>query len=227
MAKPKPKNRVAGRWLIESMTEWDRDDIDEEVRGYFEFDAKDSGDFHLAYVQGQLDYRLGERNGKPAVEVSWDGHDEMDPVQGQGWLVLDGDKLKGMFCFDDGDDSGIVLKRTKETAKKRPESTITARGIDRMPKNPINRLSASKPPSPTQPSGWQAGLDRDWRPGLAGFRGRALNESGLIYEKDGCSRPSRKQWRLSKRAWGNGFRRTADGPENREEAGKEADRGNG
>ena len=30
-------------------------------------------------------------------------------------------------------------------------------------------------------------LDRDWRPGLAGFRGRALNESGLIYEKDGCS----------------------------------------
>ncbi len=188
MAKPKPKNRVAGRWLIESMTEWDRDDIDEEVRGYFEFDAKDSGDFHLAYVQGQLDYRLGERNGKPAVEFSWDGHDEMDPVQGRGWLVLDGDKLKGMFCFDDGDDSGIVLKRTKETAKKRPESTITARGIDRMPKKsdqPPFGIEAAFPNA----AEWVAGCgwieigDQDWQ----GFVVRALNESGLIYEKDGCS----------------------------------------
>jgi hypothetical protein len=33
MGKAKPKNWVVGRWLIESMEQWDRDFIDEEVRG--------------------------------------------------------------------------------------------------------------------------------------------------------------------------------------------------
>ena len=47
MGKVKPKNWIVGRWLIESMEQWDRDFIDEEVRGYFEFDAKDSGDFQF------------------------------------------------------------------------------------------------------------------------------------------------------------------------------------
>jgi hypothetical protein len=42
MGKSKPKNWATGRWLIESMDQWDTDFIDEEVRGYFEFDAEDS-----------------------------------------------------------------------------------------------------------------------------------------------------------------------------------------
>ncbi len=119
MAKSKLKNWVAGRWLIESMTEWDRDYIDEDVRGYFEFDKRGSGNFQFGYVQGQIDYRLGLRDGKPAVEFSWDGHDESEAAQGRGWLVLEGDELKGMFYFHLGDESGVVLRRAKETAKKR------------------------------------------------------------------------------------------------------------
>ena len=43
MARSKSKSPIAGRWLIESMDQWDRDFIDEMVRGYFEFDTKDSG----------------------------------------------------------------------------------------------------------------------------------------------------------------------------------------
>ena len=35
MGKAKPKNWVVGRWLIESMEQWDRGFIDEEVRGEF------------------------------------------------------------------------------------------------------------------------------------------------------------------------------------------------
>lgn len=112
------KPNIVGRWLIESMTEWERDFIDEEVRGYFEFDKRDSGDFQFGYVVGQFDYRLGQRDRKPAVEFSWDGHDEMDAAQGRGWLVLEGDELKGMFYCHLGNESGIVLKRAK-TVKKR------------------------------------------------------------------------------------------------------------
>ena len=101
------------------MNEWERDYIDEDVRGYFEFDKRGSGDFQFAYVQGQIDYRLGQRDGKPAVEFSWDGNAEMDAAQGRGWLMLDGDELKGMFYFHLGDESGIVLRRAPETSRKR------------------------------------------------------------------------------------------------------------
>ena len=114
MAKRKSANPFQGRWLIESMDEWDREFIDEEVRGYFEFNARDSGDFQFGYIHGDIDHRLGQRDGKPAVEFTWDGHDEMDAAQGRGWMVLDGDELKGMLFIHNGDESGIVLKRDPE-----------------------------------------------------------------------------------------------------------------
>ena len=53
MGKAKPKNWAVGRWLIESMDQWDRDFIDEEVRGYFEFDARGSGSFQFGYVEAR------------------------------------------------------------------------------------------------------------------------------------------------------------------------------
>ena len=114
----KQKNWAVGRWLIESMDQWDRDFIDEEVRGYFEFDNRGLGSFQFGYVQGQIDYRIGERDGKPAIEFTWDGNDEMDPAQGRGWLIPEGDELRGMFFFHLGDESGIVLRQ--DLKKKRP-----------------------------------------------------------------------------------------------------------
>ena len=75
------------------MEQWDQDFIDEEVHGYFEFDAGDSGNFQFGYVQGQIDYRLGERDSKPAVDFTWDGNDEMEAAHGRGWVVPDGDDL--------------------------------------------------------------------------------------------------------------------------------------
>lgn len=120
MGKAKPRNWIVGRWLIESMEQWDRDYIDAEVRGYFEFDAEDCGDFQFGYVQGQIDCRLGERDGKPAVEFTWEGYDAGggDDCSGRGSFVLEGDELKGRLFFHLGDDSGIVLKREPESKTK-------------------------------------------------------------------------------------------------------------
>jgi len=118
MAKRKPKKWIVGRWLIDSMEQWDRDYIDEDVRGYFEFDVRDSGSFQFGYVQGQTDYRLGQRDGKPAIEFTWEGCDEMDPAQGRGWLILDGDELKGMLYIHHGDETGIVLSREPEKQRR-------------------------------------------------------------------------------------------------------------
>ena len=61
MANSKAKNWAVGRWLIEAMDQWDRDYIDEEVRGYIEFDERSSGQFQFGYVQGQIDYRLAAK----------------------------------------------------------------------------------------------------------------------------------------------------------------------
>ncbi len=69
-------------------------------------------------------------DGTPAVEFTWDGHDEMDPVQGRGWMVFDGDELKGRLFIDLGDDSGIVLMRESETCfvrQKRHNNGINGR----------------------------------------------------------------------------------------------------
>jgi hypothetical protein len=118
LGKTKATNWALGRWLIESMDQWDRDFIDEEVRGYFEFDAKTSGQFQFGYVYGYIDYRLGERDGKPAIEFTWDGSDEMDPAHGRGWMVLEGIELKGMLYIHLGDESGIVLKREPKSKPK-------------------------------------------------------------------------------------------------------------
>ena len=72
MATSKPRKWVTGRWLIEWIDQWDRDYIDAEVEGYFEFDARDSGDFQFGYVQGQIDYRLGKGTASPpSIHLGW------------------------------------------------------------------------------------------------------------------------------------------------------------
>jgi hypothetical protein len=120
-SKPKPPNPFTGRWRIVSMSAWDQDYIDEEEEGFFEFDEKGSGEFHFGYVHGQMDSRLTTREGEPAVEWTWDGNDEMDPAQGRGCAVVQGDELHGMIYFHGGDDSEFVAKKAglqSRTAKR-------------------------------------------------------------------------------------------------------------
>ena len=114
MGKAKATNWALGRWLIDSMTEWDKDYIDVEVPGYFEFGDNNLGSFQVGYVQGELDYRVTERDGKPAVEFSFEGGDGANgkPCSGRGWLTGDVEKFNGMFFFHLGDESGIELTRT-------------------------------------------------------------------------------------------------------------------
>src|ERR1700727_1190673 len=103
--KAKAPNPFAGGWRIVSLSAWEEDYIDEEEEGYFEFDEKGGGEFHFGYVHGHMDCRLTTRDGKPAVEWTWDGNDEMDPAQGRGWAVIDGDEIPGLIAFHQGDEA--------------------------------------------------------------------------------------------------------------------------
>ena len=109
--KSKQPNPSTGRWRTISMDQWDQEFVDEEEEGYVEFDAKDMGSFHFGYVHGNMDCQLATRDGVPAVEWTWDGNDEMDPAQGRGWAIINGDELHGMIFFHGGDNSGFVAKK--------------------------------------------------------------------------------------------------------------------
>lgn len=97
------------------MEQWDQDFIDEEVEGFFEFEPDGGGSFQFGYVQGQIDYRPSARDGKPCLEFSWDGHDEMDPAQGRGWAIAEGDEISGMLFFHQGDESRFTAARLPAT----------------------------------------------------------------------------------------------------------------
>jgi hypothetical protein len=118
MAKRKPANPFHGRWLIEHMDQWEVEEESEELQPFIEFERSDMGQFQFGCVYGEMDFRLGQRDGRSAVEFSWDGHDEDEQVFGRGWAVIDGDDLTGMIFLHHGDESGYVAKRVKEQPKQ-------------------------------------------------------------------------------------------------------------
>jgi hypothetical protein len=119
MAKRKSKSPIEGRWEIVSMTEWDMEYIEEELQPFIEFERSGTGVFQFGYVYGEMDCQLTQRDGKPAVEFSWEGNDEEDHVFGRGWAMVEGDELAGMIFFHQGDESGFVAKRVKEKPKRK------------------------------------------------------------------------------------------------------------
>jgi hypothetical protein len=112
------KSSIAGRWRITHMDEWDQEFVDAEVEGFVRFDPDGGGEFQFGYVHGRMTCEQTERGGKPAVEWSWDGNDEMEPASGRGWVTLqDDDTLKGKLFFNRGDSSGFTAKKKPDDAK--------------------------------------------------------------------------------------------------------------
>jgi hypothetical protein len=126
MATPKPSSPITGRWRIVSMSAWEDEYLDEAVQAFFEFEENASGSFQFGYIEGVMDWRTKIRDGKAAVEFSWEGGDGADgtPLTGRGWAVLEGDELRGVFYIHDGDESDFVATRpTEKKATKRMKRT--------------------------------------------------------------------------------------------------------
>jgi len=115
------KSAFHGSWRIAKTEVWDKAALDLEKPAFIQFEDNRMGEFHLLLVHGWMDCRYEERDGKPAVEFSWEGIYEGNQCSGRGWAVLEGDRLSGRLFFHEGDDSGFTAKRQKEgkTAKRR------------------------------------------------------------------------------------------------------------
>jgi hypothetical protein len=106
--------RIAGKWRITEMNVWERDDFDLMGPAFFSFDGRGSGSFRFIAVEGWMDCRHGERDGRPFVEFTWDGNDECDPVSGRGWARLEQDgSLSGHIFIHRGEDFGFRAVRVR------------------------------------------------------------------------------------------------------------------
>lgn len=87
------------------MSNWDRDAIDLVEPGFVEFSSDGTGQLGFIAVNGWLDCRPADRDGRPGVEFTWEGFDEGDQVSGRGWAVLVDQAIEGHLFFHLGDDS--------------------------------------------------------------------------------------------------------------------------
>ena len=104
-------NQYIGTWRIIDMDEWDQDYIDLIVPGYISFGHNDSGEFQFGMVEGSLHYRIEPHGEGERLEFSWEGSDEMDPVSGRGWAMIEEGQLHGQLYFHNGDDSGFIAEK--------------------------------------------------------------------------------------------------------------------
>jgi hypothetical protein len=107
-ATPAAQTNVSGKWRITEMDLWDQAAIDLVGPAFIEFKGE-GGRFRFIAVDGWMDCRHGQRNGRPSVDFTWDGNDENDPASGRGWVILRHDgSLTGHIYFHRGDDSGFT-----------------------------------------------------------------------------------------------------------------------
>ena len=104
---------IRGKWRIVAMPDYEADYPDMVEPAYILFEAN-SGEFAFGCVTGQI-FGGGDHD---AIAFSWQGNDEMDEAQGDGWAELQPDaSLKGAICFHGGDEANFIARRwTSSTA---------------------------------------------------------------------------------------------------------------
>jgi hypothetical protein len=96
------------------MAVWGADYRDLVVPAHIDFKPRGQGEFQFGTVHGWIDYRLTSRDGREAVEFSWEGQSDTDHGCGRGWAVLDAASLEGRLFIHGGDDSSFVARRCPE-----------------------------------------------------------------------------------------------------------------
>ena len=120
----KSKSPFTGSWHIVSMSGREDEALNKEVQAFIEFDEEGLGKFQFGYVRGVTDhYRTKKRDRMRVAQFCWDGEDGADgtPLDGVGWVILEGGKMTGTICIHLGDDLEFVAKKVteKKTATKR------------------------------------------------------------------------------------------------------------
>jgi|SRR3989344_4394444 len=112
---PKEKYReedFEGLWHIISMSNWDKKYCNMEVQAYIKIEKNGIGEFQFGLVQGQIcgDFKKEEQ----IFDFTWEGSDECDEANGDGWIkIKNDDLLEGEIRFHGGDRSDFLAKKIK------------------------------------------------------------------------------------------------------------------
>lgn len=98
---------------------WDSDVLDMVERAALTISKGGQGRMVFIAVEVWIDYRVGVRDGLPAIEFSFQGMDEGNEVSGRAWAVLEGERLRGRFFFHMGDDSSFVAERIRARTSRK------------------------------------------------------------------------------------------------------------
>ena len=123
---PPPKGDVlaaqlVGQWRICSMELWSQEDVDTLGPAFVRLDRDGTGEMAFLCVEAWLDCAPAQRDGRPALEFSWEGSDDGDHRCGRGWLRVGDtdDTISGRFFFHRGDSSGFTAERVAADAVRR------------------------------------------------------------------------------------------------------------
>ncbi len=103
----------AGTWDVVSSPDFDDDYLSMEVAPYVRLRQEGDrivGDYQVGLQAGNLDGRL---EGADRVVFSFEGMDELDPVNGAGTLRLKGDHLTLVLRYHQGDDFTFECERRR------------------------------------------------------------------------------------------------------------------
>lgn len=110
------EHAFADTWHIYEMEMWDADYFNMEEQAHLEIDANLGGHFQFGLVNGHLHGHLEPVDGTTRLAFTWGGRDEMEPVNGRGWMRLDGAaEAVGMIAIHQGDRSTFRARRADET----------------------------------------------------------------------------------------------------------------
>ena len=116
---PAAKRLLVGVWRIVDTELWDLDDLDLVEPAQLTLEPDGLGALRLLAIEADLDYRIVERDGRPAGEFSFDGADEGDRISGRGWAILHGEQLRGRLFLHRGDESGFTASRGERVPARR------------------------------------------------------------------------------------------------------------
>jgi hypothetical protein len=110
----------SGRWRLVETDLWSDDSIDLLEEAHIVFDADRLGSLVVGALQADIDYRTGERDGRPSVEFSWVGDDDGHPSSGRGWAHVQPDNtMRVKLYIHRGDEVTMIgaKPRTSDAAK--------------------------------------------------------------------------------------------------------------
>ena len=93
------KHKFKGRWRIVEMEMWDPEALDLVVPAHITLELDGLGSLEFIAVSADVDYRLVGRNGKDAIEFSWEGEQEFERCSGRGWATLEGGETRRYALF--------------------------------------------------------------------------------------------------------------------------------